>query len=223
MPLFVAPHEFAVDVHDSPAVETQPSTVTAVHGPQLLLSFDSGTSSAVSAQARRYFIVPISIVGNMYEMETFVLPNTRIDPTATVPIGEYEVPLASFAFWKRVWEGPAATLFRLAIIDENVVASTVEPDVGLMPPALRSGVVPGTPATSTGVHGPQLLSLFDSGTTFVVSAQARIYLVVPASDEGNVYGMVADVLPDLAMEAVNTVPIGENPEPLASFAFWKSV
>jgi hypothetical protein len=74
------------------------SRVTAVQAPQLFASLLSVIALVESAHTRRYFVVPASPAGKVYEILVFEEAPFASVPIAAVAISVAPVPDASVAF-----------------------------------------------------------------------------------------------------------------------------
>ena len=132
-------------------------TVTSVHSPQLLLSFDSAivpTKEALLSEHARTYHVPE--VANVYET-----CDTSVPPAATAGEVSVIVPVtaawsALLSNWKRfVKPAPVVPMPMFEIVEENIVGVFAVAEVGETFPAVRSAdVVHPSPEPVTGYNAP---------------------------------------------------------------------
>ena len=123
--------------------------VIAVHAPQLFVSSDSVTTPVfpdelLSAQARKYLVIPLSTAGKVYEIEDVPIPPAESFEFAYVGVrSEAPEPEELFAFWKKLVK-PVSVLATpvFEIGAENVFAIPENAEVGVTDPAVRSGPHP---------------------------------------------------------------------------------
>lgn len=109
---------------------------TAVHGPQLLFSFDSVTLLLASAQAR---INHVPALGKVCDTDTLLLLPAAIDAVEMLPIVVAFAPPEEVALWKRVVDEPAKALPMFETVTEKLRTVPAVAVVGVIDPAVRLG------------------------------------------------------------------------------------